>query len=119
VSERFAAWGFDGRTAEARPARLRVEVASLLVESEDGERAMPIASLRISEAFDAAPCSVCTAAGESFQVEDGRGFARVLEAAGFRASPVVRLQRHSAAAAGAVALLVAALATAWAQREES
>jgi Zn-dependent protease with chaperone function len=109
MSDSFAAWHFDGRTAEARAASLRVDGTTLVIESGGSSVRFPIAEASISEPFACTPRIVRTAAGETFQVTDGPGFTRAIEAAGFRASAVVRLQRFGPAVAGALGILVASL----------
>lgn len=115
MSERFAAWHFDGRTAEAHAAALRIDGTALVVESAGlaGALRVPIGDARISEPFANAPRIVCTGAGETFEVADGAGFTRAIEAAGFPASPVVRLQRFGPAVAVALGVLVASLVFAY------
>ncbi|HEY8153888.1 MAG TPA: M48 family metallopeptidase [Myxococcota bacterium] len=109
----FAAWRFDGRTAEAHPASLCIDGATLVIESGGSTRRVPIAEASISERFAATPRMVRTPGGETFEVSDGPGFTRAIEAAGFPASAVVRLQGWGPAVAGALALLVAALVLAY------
>jgi Zn-dependent protease with chaperone function len=113
VSERFFAWRFDGRTAEAHPASLWLDGADLVVHSGGAERRMPFTSARISEPFERTPRMLYTADGESYEIDDGPGFSRVLEARGAPVSPVVRLQRHAPASAAALALLIAAFVGAY------
>jgi Zn-dependent protease with chaperone function len=115
VSERFAAWRFDGRTAQARAVRVRVEADALVIESPEGAdiQRLPMAQLRISEPFEYAPRLVYADPGETVEVPDGRGISRAIEAAGFGASRVVRLQRHWPVVSGALALLLVALACAY------
>lgn len=114
MNEPFAAWRFDGRTAEPHPASLRVEGDALVIESsEASELRVPIARTRFSEPFENTPRIVYTDSAGAFEVPDGRGFSRAIEAAGFVPGPVVRLQRFWPAASAAVAILVAALAYAY------
>jgi Zn-dependent protease with chaperone function len=113
MSERFDAWGFDGRTAAAHPASVRLDGTTLVIESQGREQRMSLADARISEPFEAAPRLVCTAAGETFEVADAQRFTRALEQSGYPVSPVVRLQRHAPAATGALAVLLASFVAAY------
>ena len=115
MNERFAAWRFDGRTAEPRAASVRVEGLALVIESPDAADVLrlPIAEARISEPFEHAPRFIYTDVGEIFEVSDGRGISRAIEAAGFRDSSSVRLQRLWPVVSGALVILLIAFACAY------
>jgi Zn-dependent protease with chaperone function len=115
VNERFEAWRFDGRTAAPRAASVRVEAGALVIESLEAADVLrlPIAGARISEPFEHAPRFVYTELGETVEVPDGQGLTRAIEAAGFKPSSVVRLQRLWPVVSGALAILLVAFACAY------
>ena len=109
MSERFAAFAFDGRTADAQRVILRLEAGALVVEAEGGEIRLPLAAIRFSEPFAAAP-RIVYAGDRTFEIEENECFDRAIEAAGILPSPIVRLQRFAPAVALALGLLVTGLA---------
>ena len=107
------AFRFDGRRAEGLPVLLRIENASLVVETPTGtvlERE-PLDLAVISEPFAHTPRLIGLRSGATLEVPDeDRRFARALHDAGVRLSLVVRLQRRWPAVIVALAALVALLA---------
>lgn len=109
----FDALLFDGRTAKAHPAELRIENGEFIVTCDAvvTDR-VPVRDARISERFLAAPRMVELARGASLQVGDADGaFDAALRDAGIGPGRVERLQTHAWGAA--VSVVGIALIAGW------
>ncbi|MCL2075471.1 MAG: M48 family metallopeptidase [Betaproteobacteria bacterium] len=85
---------FDGQSSRRRPARLSKSHAGLLIENEDGgQRAIPIADIRVSEPQGAAPRTLRFEGDNAFcEVAQGAGFDALLLELGYRAPTIVHMQ---------------------------
>lgn len=107
----IAAFYFDGRTALRQPAELFAVGDEIVGRGAFGECRARRAEVDISEPMGRAPRIVRFGDGGSFEVADVDGFNLWLAGAGFRESPVVRLQKRwswaLASLCGAVLLIAA------------
>lgn len=111
----FEARYFDGRVAQAQPARVWFHGGELvMLLRASGARTWPLAQLRVAEQVQHAPQVVMLPHGASLQLPgEAAGFAEALAAQGVRPGLVQRLQRAWAASAAALLLLVGLVAWCW------
>jgi Zn-dependent protease with chaperone function len=106
----IAAHFFDGRSARLHPAELDVQAGQLRVSTASFERRYPLDGLQLAEPFGAAPAMLCFHDGASCEVPAGESRNQLLQAIGYRKSPVVRWQDRWPLALLALVLLLVLLA---------
>jgi Zn-dependent protease with chaperone function len=106
----IAAHFFDGRSARLHPAELEVQAGQLRVATDAFERRYPLDGLQLAEPFAAAPAVLRFHDGASCEVPAGEARRQLLEAIGYRKSPVVRWQERWPVALVALVLLLVLLA---------
>jgi Zn-dependent protease with chaperone function len=101
---------FDGRSARLHPAELDVQSDQLRVSTAAFERRYPLDGLQLAEPFAAAPAMLRFPDGASCEVPAGDFKNQLLEAIGYRKSPVMRWQERWPVALLALVLLLVLLA---------
>jgi predicted Zn-dependent protease len=111
----IAATWFDGRIAAGLPVQVDVAGHELSVRGDDGTLlgSAPLDRVQLSEPSQHAPRFVYLEDGSTLEVHDSQLFERALASLGRQPSLVARLQRSTAGATVALAVLVASLVLAY------